>query len=238
MAFTFPQGLAPELYPLAWLVGKWQGEGMLEYPGIPSSGFVQNVTFDHDGGPYLRYESTIYLTPGEQPEVPDPMAQFEELDRAQSGAGAAGAVAGDAGTGAEADGAGSGVAAGTAAGEAGAELGAQATATNEPVFWSTETGYWRIAPEPHEGAPADHASLEVLLSDPAGRVSVYLGIAGNGKVQLVSDLIARTATAVEVSASKRMYGNVNGDLMWVHSLAAFGQPMQDYVSATLKRIED
>jgi hypothetical protein len=35
-----------------------------------------------------------------------------------------------------------------------------------------------------------------------------------------------------------MYGNVNGDLMWVQSLAAFGQPMQDYVSATLKRIED
>ncbi len=213
MAFTFPQGLAPELYPLAWLVGNWQGEGMLEYPGIPSSGFVQNVTFDHDGGPYLRYESTIYLTPGEQPEVPNPMAQFEALDKAQ----------------------------GSGSVEAGAELGAGAIETDakgEPVFWSTETGYWRIAPEPHEGAPADHSSLEVLLSDPAGRVSVYLGIAGNGKVQLVSDLIARTATAVEVSASKRMYGNVNGDLMWVQSLAAFGQPMQDYVSATLKRIED
>ncbi len=218
MAFTFPQGLAPELYPLAWLVGSWKGEGMLEYPGIPSSGFVQNVTFDHDGGPYLRYESTIYLTPGEQPAVPNPMAEFEALDRAQYAQAA------------DADGT---VVSGEAVGTADAQA-----ADTEPVFWSTETGYWRIAPEPHEGAPADHASLEVLLSDPAGRVSVYLGIAGNGKVQLVSDLIARTATAAEVSASKRMYGNVNGDLMWVQSLAAFGQPMQDYVSATLKRVED
>lgn len=214
MAFTFPQGLAQELYPLAWLVGDWKGEGVLEYPGIPTAGFVQNVTFDHDGGAYLRYESTIYLTPNAQPEVPNPMAEFEALDRAQAGA-------------------------------SNEEVEAQKIVAEvlgdsapEPIFWSTETGYWRVAPEPHPGVPANQTSLEVLLSDPAGRVSVYLGVAADGKVQLVSDLIARTGTAAEVSASKRMYGNVNGNLMWVHSLAAFGHPMQDYVSATLTRVED
>ena len=217
MTFTFPQGLAPELYPLAWLVGKWRGEGVLEYPGLHTSGFVQNVTFDHDGGPYLRYESTIMLTPDSMPKVPDPMEAFEALDRAQAGAGAEGSE----------DAAGQN--------EPGADGAPQEA---EPVFWSTETGYWRIAPEPHQGVPEGHASLEVLLADPAGRVSVYLGMAGDGKVQLVSDLIARTGTASEVTASKRMYGNVQGDLMWLHSLAAFGQPLQDYVSATLKRIED
>ncbi|WP_435299269.1 FABP family protein [Timonella sp. A28] len=210
MSFTFPQGLAPELYPLAWLVGSWHGEGVLEYPGLQTSGFVQDVTFDHDGGPYLRYESTIRLTPHAMPEVPDATAAFDELDRTQADKQPE-----------------------TAQPSTNADVPEE-----EPVIWSTETGYWRIAPEPHEGVPAGYTSLEVLLADPAGRVSVYLGMAGEGKIQLVSDLIARTGTAAEVTASKRVYGNVHGGLMWVQSLAAFGQPLQDYVSATLQRVEE
>ena len=192
MAFAFPDGLAPEIYPLAWLVGTWQGDGVVDYPGIDASGFTQRVVFDHDGGPYLRYESTIRLTPDHTPTVPEPGT----LTTPQS-----------------------------------------TPKTQDSVFWSTETGYWRVAPQPHEGVPDGQTSLEVLLADPAGRVSVYLGAAGDGKIQLVSDLIARTATATEVSASQRMYGSVNGQLMWVHSLAAFGHPLQSYVSATLNRVD-
>jgi len=235
VAFTFPQGLAPELYPLAWLVGSWRGEGVLEYPGLQTSGFIQEVTFSHDGGPYLRYESTIRLTPHSMPEVPDPLAEFEKLDRQQAGSDAESLISDDSltsqGTTPSSEVAGSG----------GVPEAAAQSEVPEPdddtLFWSTESGYWRIAPEPHQGVPKDYASLEVLLSDPAGRVTVYLGMAGEGKVQLVSDLIARTGTAAEVTASKRVYGNVSGDLMWVQSLAAFGNPLQDYVSATLTRVE-
>jgi hypothetical protein len=145
------------------------------------------------------------------PEVPDQMAEFDKLDAKLAGDDAPELISDDS---------------------------ASAPADPELVVWSTETGYWRIAPEPHQGVPAGQTSLEVLLSDPAGRVAVYLGAAGDGKVQLVSDLIARTGTAAEVTASKRMYGNVNGNLMWVQSLAAFGNPLQDYVSATLTRVEE
>ena len=53
--------LAPEVYPLAWLVGRWRGPGVVGYPGIDETTFVQEVEFDHDGGPYLRYSSTIRL---------------------------------------------------------------------------------------------------------------------------------------------------------------------------------
>ena len=28
MTFAFPDGLAPEAYPLAWLVGRWSGTGV------------------------------------------------------------------------------------------------------------------------------------------------------------------------------------------------------------------
>lgn len=174
MAFEFPMDLAPELYPLAWLVGTWRGVGVLEYPGIEKTTVTQEITFDHDGGPYLRYEATIKTD-----------------------------AAGD----------------------------------EEPVVWSTETGYWRVTPEPHEGIKEGQTSLEVLLADPAGRVSVYIGAAGDGRIDLVSDVIARTTTGAEVTASNRMYGNVAGELMWVHSLAAFGNPLQSYVSAQLARVE-
>lgn len=181
MAFVLPEGLAPEAYPMAWLVGNWRGEGVLSYPDIPESVVVQNVTFDHDGGPYLRYESTIRTRSGEAPaNIPE------------------------------------------------AEL---------PI-WSVETGYWRVAPERPEGFPIDRTPLEVLLADPAGNVSVYLGAAGNGRIDLVSDLIARTSTAVEISGARRMYGLVGERLMWVWEIAAFGNPLKPYVSVELDRIEE
>ncbi|AYD89196.1 FABP family protein [Actinomyces lilanjuaniae] len=61
MAFTFPDGLAPELYPLAWLVGGWRGYGVLTYgETVPEQAVYQEMVFDHDGGPYLRQRTTIW----------------------------------------------------------------------------------------------------------------------------------------------------------------------------------
>ena len=66
MAFVLPEGLAPEVYPLAWLVGTWRGEGVVAYPGIDEAAFSQELVVASDGGPYLAYSSTIRLV-----EVPD-----------------------------------------------------------------------------------------------------------------------------------------------------------------------
>ena len=61
MAFTLPDDLPPELYPLAWLVGSWRGYGILTYgETIPEQAVYQEMTFDHDGGPYLRQTTTIW----------------------------------------------------------------------------------------------------------------------------------------------------------------------------------
>ena len=61
MAFTLPDDLAPELYPLAWLVGTWRGYGILTYgETVPEQAVYQEMTFDHDGGPYLRQTTTIW----------------------------------------------------------------------------------------------------------------------------------------------------------------------------------
>ena len=48
MAFVIPEGLHPDLYPVAWMVGKWGGKGMGEWPGAEKFEFVQEVTFRHD----------------------------------------------------------------------------------------------------------------------------------------------------------------------------------------------
>ncbi|QAY69224.1 FABP family protein [Xylanimonas protaetiae] len=71
MPFAFDETLAPELYPLAWLVGRWRGAGVLAYPGIERRRVAADVVFDHDGGPYLRYEATLRVLEGDVPERVD-----------------------------------------------------------------------------------------------------------------------------------------------------------------------
>ena len=228
MAFTLPEGLAPEVYPLAWLVGSWRGEGVLSYPGIDDATFVQDVTFDHDGGPYLRYTSTIRVL---TPTVPETLpADWTEDMPAEDAA--------------ELDDEPADGSAGTPEGEQTSEaqpldeiLDEGPGQEQELRIWSTETGYWRVPPERPDGLPEDKAPLEVLLADPAGRVTLYIGAIGNGRIDLVSDLVARTATAAEVTASNRLYGLVEGDLMWVWELAAFGHPLQSYASARMSRLD-
>ena len=41
MAFTIPENLHEDLYPLAWMVGTWRGKGQGEYPGIETFQFAQ-----------------------------------------------------------------------------------------------------------------------------------------------------------------------------------------------------
>lgn len=61
MAFVIPEGLHPDLYPVAWMVGKWGGKGMGEWPGVEKFEYVQEVTFRHDGRPFLEYSSKSWI---------------------------------------------------------------------------------------------------------------------------------------------------------------------------------
>lgn len=198
MSFQFPEGLAPEVYPLAWLVGSWRGPGYLGYANIPERPIVVEATFGHDGGPYLNYTATTWLLDG-------------ELDGLETSVDQADLVAGD--------------------------------------VWATESGYWRVAPTAPEdareltdsgqeqsssGPPV--TQLEVVLAEPSGHASIYLGGAAGPRVDLATDLIARTETGAEITAAKRMYGLVGGELMWATDMAAFGQEMASYSSGRLQRM--
>ena len=76
----------------------------------------------------------------------------------------------------------------------------------------------------------------VILAQPVGYAEIYVGTASNGKVELTTDVVARTVTAKEYNAGSRLYGLVEGDLLWAYDMAAVGQPMQAHVSARLKKI--
>ncbi|GGC08373.1 FABP family protein [Cellulomonas carbonis] len=191
--FTIPEGLAPEVYPLAWLVGTWRGTGTVAYPNIPETTVEQEVVVDHDGGPYLRWQVTTW--------VPD--------DDGGDGAAGAHGAAGDA-----------------------------AERAGQRRVWATETGYWRVPPERPADLPADRHPVELLLVDPAGHLTLYAGVTGNGRIDLASDLIARTPDAAEVGAATRLMGNVHGELMWTWDIAAFGEPLQSYAAVRLTRVQE
>jgi hypothetical protein len=51
----------PDLAPLSFLLGRWQGVGKGDYPTIEAFDFVQEVTFTHNGKPFLIYSSRSWL---------------------------------------------------------------------------------------------------------------------------------------------------------------------------------
>jgi hypothetical protein len=66
----YPDGHRPDeapaphalLAPVLGLLGTWRGRGQGEYPTIEEDfTYAQEVTFSHDGRPFLRYEARAWL---------------------------------------------------------------------------------------------------------------------------------------------------------------------------------
>jgi hypothetical protein len=175
--------LPTPLIPLAWLIGKWAGAGVIGYPTIEEARFGQEIEFSHDGRPFLSYRSQTWLLDDDGNQV-RPLA--------------------------------------------------------------TETGFWRPVtatvghadelPDEDAEAPAPGTELEVLLAHPTGFVEIYLGRVNGPRIDLATDLVARTATAKEYTAASRLYGLVESDLLWAMDMAAMGHPLQSHASARLKRM--
>jgi len=265
VAFQIPDGLAPEVYPLSWLVGRWRGPGFIAYPGIPQRAVLMDAVFGHDGGPYLTYAATTYLleSPLESlegtidvdalqagqvwstesgfwrvtPAGGSPSAQQPARDAgtdtghgAPSGAGPRDSTASQDGT-ASMDGPTSQDGAASLDGHGAHQHDGVASAQpngTSPAGTDAEAGGRKSAPV---------SDLEVLLAEPTGHVSVYLGRVQGPRIELTTDLVARTASGAEIGAASRMYGLVSGELFWATDLAAFGHELQSYSSGRLQRQE-
>ena len=153
----------PDITPLSFLLGRWEGAGVGGYPTIENFRFGQEMSFSHNGKPFLIYASRSWLL-DEDGNLVRPLA--------------------------------------------------------------TETGYWR---------PQPGGQVEVVLAHPTGIAEIYLGEVTGTKIELRTDIVARTATAKEVTAGQRLYGLIGADLGWAFDMAAVGQPLQPHLSAQLKR---
>jgi hypothetical protein len=89
-----------------------------------------------------------------------------------------------------------------------------------------ETGFLRCRPE---------GKVELVLAHATGFVEIWYGEAGSGKLEVVTDAVARTESAKEYAGGKRLYGNVEGDLLYAYDMAAMGQALQPHLWARLKR---
>jgi hypothetical protein len=153
----------PTLAPLRFLIGRWEGAGVVGYPTISSAQFGQEISFSHNGKPYLIYSSRTWLLDDEG-RIGRPLA--------------------------------------------------------------VETGFWR---------PQQDGSLEVVLAHASGITEVYLGQVTGTKIEMATDAVVRSASALEVTAGRRLYGLIGVDLGYAYDMAAVGQPLQAHVSAQLKR---
>jgi hypothetical protein len=75
-----------------------------------------------------------------------------------------------------------------------------------------------------------------VLAHPTGIAEIWLGEIAGAKVEIRTDVVARTTSAKEYTAGHRLYGHVDGDLLWAFDMAAMGQPLQSHISARLKRV--
>ena len=215
MAFTLPDDLAPELYPLAWLVGTWRGYGILTYgETVPEQAVYQEMTFDHDGGPYLRQTTTVWTVDS---------TRSKNLDFEMPGLHGASLL--------------------TPAQiwstetvywrPVGQEQPDGAGEIPDDVDAST-------ADAESTGGPLTPVTrLELVSADPAGHVAVWEGWIQGPRAQVGTQAVGRARTAVPVEEMTRMFGLVGGDLMWTQDMAAFGQSeVTTYASGRLGRVDD
>jgi hypothetical protein len=91
-----------------------------------------------------------------------------------------------------------------------------------------ETGFWR---------PRGDDDVELLTASPDGLVEIYVGHARTTTSwELTSDVIARTPDAADVTRAVRLYGIVEGALMYAIDRAGSDDPLRPTMSARLERI--
>ena len=95
-----------------------------------------------------------------------------------------------------------------------------------------ETGFFRSKlVEPGQ------AKIEVVLAHTSGIADVWYGEAADGKIEIATLGVGRTETAKEVAAGHRLYGSVNGQLLYAFDMKAMGQELQPHLWAQLDRVE-
>ncbi|HEX7106825.1 MAG TPA: FABP family protein [Acidothermaceae bacterium] len=89
---------------------------------------------------------------------------------------------------------------------------------------AAESGFWRMT----------ESGLEVVLAHATGFAEIWVGEVSGNRIELSTDVVARTSSAKEVNGGHRLYGYVDGDLLYAYDMAAVGEPLQSHLSARLR----
>ena len=79
--------------------------------------------------------------------------------------------------------------------------------------------------------------LEVAIVHSDGISELYLGQVRGPRIDLATDAVIRPSSAKVYTAATRMYGLVDGHLLWAWDIAALGGELAPHASARLARAE-
>jgi hypothetical protein len=91
----------------------------------------------------------------------------------------------------------------------------------------TETGYW---------LPHDDATVDAVLAHPEGIAELWSGKVQGAKIELTTDVVVRVPdSTLAYTGGQRLYGNVDGDLLWTWDRGTEEIPLQPFMWAKLQR---
>ncbi|MGO3885837.1 MAG: FABP family protein [Mycetocola sp.] len=198
MPIEIPTDIPSELVPLSWLIGVWEGTGVVDYTlGDDRVGteFGQRITFAHDGGAVLSYRSEVWVLDESSTPLSSEMGYWR-LTRARNDS--------DAGP-----------------GLLPATVQSELTTAESVEALRTDAGGFAI---------------EASIVHPQGVAELYLGQVTGPRIDLATDAVIRSEGAQEYTAATRLYGLVDGHLLWAWDMAALGQELKNHASARLAKV--
>lgn len=195
-----PTDLPADLVPLSWLIGVWEGTGVIDYEadGRRFTGeFTHRVSFSHDGGDFLNYSAVASLHEGEARTPLVSEVGFWRLARPATDADAGPALLPPTGDRPE------------------------RTVDDVEALRNADGGF----------------DIEVPIVHSDGVSELYLGQIKGPRIDMATDAVIRTAGAKSYAAASRMYGLVDGHLLWAWDIAALGGELGSHASARLARVE-
>jgi hypothetical protein len=79
--------------------------------------------------------------------------------------------------------------------------------------------------------------IEALIIQPNGVAELYFGQVMGARIDMSTDAVLRSPNAKEYASGKRLWGLVEGALLWAWDMSALGKPLKSHASARLIRSE-
>mgnify|MGYP000002082665 FL=1 len=134
---------------------------------------------------------------------------------------------------------------------------------SEGIIISQEHGYWLLAKPsgehdpgpgllPGTGKPIIETreelesmrnenggfDIEAIISNSDSVSELYFGQIKGARVDIATDAVLRSPNTKDYSAGVRMFGLVEGALLWAWDMAAIGSPLKSHASARLVKKDD